>query len=192
MKKRSVKDRVLLLAKEKFLTQGFYKVSMDSLVQELRTSKSSLYNHFSSKDDLVKAVIDQLDFEINTSLQKILDDDKLTFKGKLIATSEFTKNLLSSVNEIFLKDLEISTPDIWEYYQELRRNRIDRYYRSLFEDGIREGVVRADIDINVILVIYLNLTELPLKQEYLTFLGVKNESIYEDATEVFLKGILVQ
>lgn len=192
MAKKTIRDRVLRVAKDKFLKQGFHKVSMDSLVQELRTSKSSLYNHFRSKDELVKAVVDQLNLEINTALEQIIEDDKRSFKGKLIAISEFTKHLLSSVSDLFLKDLELNTPELWEYYQEARMDRINRYYRSLFESGIKEGAIRNDLDINVILAIYLSLTELPLKQKYMNFLDRNNENIYEDVTEVFLNGITVK
>ena len=200
----NVKERILKIAKQRFLKNGFYKVSMDNLVQELRTSKSSLYNHFSSKDDLVKAVIDDLNNEINSRLEVILNDDKLSFKGKLISVSEFTKNLLTNISEEFLRDLEINTPDIWEYYQASRSNRIDKYYRRLFELGVAEGMIRddihidihididIDIDIDIILAVYLNLMELPLKTEYIVFLDVKNQNIYEDATEVFLNGILTK
>jgi len=188
----SVKDRILNVAKQKFLRSGFYKVSMDSLVQELRTSKSSLYNHFSSKEELVKAVIDELNLEINTALSEILNNDKLSFKGKLISVSEFTKDLLSSVSEEFLKDLEINTPEIWEYYQRTRMERINKYYRRLFEIGISEGMIRSDININIILAIYLNLMELPLKAEHIEFLNMNNQNIYEDTTEVFLNGITIK
>jgi len=186
----SVKNRILKIAKQKFLKNGFYKVSMDSLVKELRTSKSSLYNHFSSKDELVKAVIDLLNIEINTKLEEILNDDLLSFKGKLIAVSEFTKNLLSSVSEDFLRDLEINTPEIWDYYQKNRIERINKYYRSLFEIGVEEGMIRNDISIDVILAVYLNLMELPLKSEYIEFLNMHNQNIYEYTTEVFLNGII--
>lgn len=192
MGKISVKERILKLAKQKFLKNGFYKVSMDNLVQELRTSKSSLYNHYASKEDLVQAVIDDLNFEINNELTQIIDNDKLSFKGKLIAVSEFTKNLLSSISEEFLKDLEINTPLIWESYQKNRKERINKYYRQLFEIGINEGLIRSDININIILAVYLNLMELPLKKEYIDFLDMNNQNIYEDATEVFLNGIIVK
>lgn len=188
----SVKDRILKVAKQKFLKNGFYKVSMDSLVRELRTSKSSLYNHFSSKEELVKAVIDVLNSEINTRLHEILNDDKLSFKGKLISISEFTKNLLSNTSEEFLKDLEINTPEIWEYYQKSRIDRINKYYRRLFEIGMNEGKIRDDINIDIMLAVYLNLMELPLKAEYIEFLDMKNQNIYEETTEVFLNGILTK
>lgn len=185
-----VKKRILKIAKEKFLKYGFYKVSMDSLVKELRTSKSSLYNHYASKEELVKAVIDSLNLEINSSLDDILNDDKLSFKGKLVAVSEFTKNLLTTVSDDFLRDLEINTPQIWQYYQQTRLERINKYYRSLFELGVKEGLVRDDISIDLILAIYLNIMELPLKTEHISFLKEYNQNIYEDTSEVFLNGII--
>jgi len=188
----NVRTRILKIAKKKFLKNGFYKVSMDSLVKELRTSKSSLYNHFSSKEDLVQAVIDQLNIDINSALDEIVNNDKLSFKGKLIEVSEFTKKLLTEVSEEFLKDLEINTPNIWDYYQKTRVERINNYYRKLFETGINEGMLRDDISIDVILAIYMNLMELPLKTEYQQFLGIHNQNIYEFTTEIFLNGIIME
>ena len=192
MKKMAVKERVLKIAKQKFLKHGFYKISMDSLVKELRTSKSSLYNHFSSKEALVKAVIDDLNVEINSKLEEIIDNDRLSFKGKLIAVSEFTKNLLSNVSEEFLNDLEINTPHIWDYYQNARLQRIDKYYRKLFEIGVNEGMIRNDISLDLILLVYLSLTELPLRAEQINLLRMDNENIYEDTTEIFLNGIITK
>jgi len=190
MKKQSVRERVLRIAREKFLKHGFYKISMDRLVQELRTSKSSLYNHFRSKDELVLTVIDELNAEINQMLGSVLNDDKLTFKGKLIAISEFTSQLLSQVSEEFLHDLELHTPEIWEHYQEARKQRIENYYRQLFDAGIQEGMVRNDLNPDLILITYLSLTEIPLRSGYVDFLNMNNQDIYDHITEIFLKGIL--
>lgn len=185
-----IKQRILNLAKQKFLKSGFYKVSMDSLAQELRTSKSSLYNHFSSKDDLVKAVMVSINSEINSKLDEIIDDDKLSFKGKLVSISDFTRDLLLNVSEEFLRDLEINTPEIWDYYQINRIERIDKYYRRLFEIGINEGIIRNDINIDIIIAIYFNLMELPLKNKYIEFLNMNSQNVYDDVTDVFLNGII--
>ena len=186
----NIRDRIVRVAKQRFLKNGFYKVSMDSLVKELRTSKSSVYNHFSSKDELVKAVIDLLNIEINSKLRNVLDDDKLSFKGKLISISEFTNDLLTNVSDTFLKDLEINTPDLWDYYQKTRMERINKYYRRLFEIGIDEGMIRNDLNMEIILLVYLNLMELPLKAENIEFVKMYNQNIYEETTDVFLNGIL--
>ena len=187
-----IKQRILNLAKQKFLKSGFYKVSMDSLAQELRTSKSSLYNHFSSKDDLVKAVMVSINSEINSKLDEIINDDKLSFKGKLVSISDFTRDLLLNVSEEFLRDLEINTPEIWDYYQKTRLERINKYYRNLFEIGVNEGLIRTDIKLDIILAVYFNLMELPLKAEHIDFLDMNNQTIYLDATEIFLNGIMIK
>ncbi|WP_067028933.1 TetR/AcrR family transcriptional regulator [Allomuricauda sp. CP2A] len=190
MKKGTIKKRVLKLAYEKFLRHGFYRVSMDSLVEELRTSKSSLYNHYSSKEDLVKAVIDEINNKINTKLESVTENENLPFKDKLIIISEFTKNYLSKVSDAFLKDLAISTPGIGDYYEQQRTKRIKKYYKRLFETGISEGAVRKDIDLDLILAIYLNLTMMPLRPEYHQLLNMENKNIYSDVQEIFMNGIL--
>ncbi|MCK0189125.1 TetR/AcrR family transcriptional regulator [Arenibacter sp. F20364] len=165
---------------------------MDSLVKELRTSKSSLYNHFASKEALVQAVMDSLNNEINTQLEEILNDDKLSFKGKLASVSDFTRNLLISVSEEFLRDLEMNTPDIWDSFQQNRIERINKYYRRLFEIGINENVIRSNVNLDIIIAIYFNLMELPLKNKYIDILNMNNQNIYDDVTDVFLNGIIVK
>lgn len=188
----NVRTRVLNVAKQKFLKYGFYKVSMDSLVKELRTSKSSLYNHFASKEELVKAVMDSLNNEINSKLEEIINDEKLSFKGKLASISDYTRKLLLNVSEEFLNDLEINTPDIWGAYQKNRVSRIDKYYRRLFEIGMDEGIIRSDVNLDIVIAIYFNLMELPLKSSYIKLVNMNSEDIYESVTDVFLKGIMVE
>ena len=188
----NVRTRILKVAKQKFLKYGFHKVSMDSLVKELRTSKSSLYNHFASKEALVKAVMDSLNNEINIQLEEILNDDKLSFKGKLASVSDFTRNLLINVSDEFLRDLEMNTPDIWDIFQQNRIERINKYYRRLFEIGINEKVIRSDVNLDIIIAIYFNLMELPLTNKYIDILNMDNQNIYDDVTDVFLNGIIVK
>ncbi|MEX2336884.1 MAG: TetR/AcrR family transcriptional regulator [Fulvivirga sp.] len=191
-RKSTIKDRVLRLAREKFLKHGFYKISMDNLVRELRTSKSSLYNHFDSKESLVEAVLIALNIEINHKLEEVLSDDQLTFKGKLIAISAFTKQILTEVSEEFLSDLEVHTPDLWDKYQKMRKKRINNYYGKLFEIGINKGVIRSDIDPALILSVYLSLTEIPIKFKHINHLGMAHEEVYGKITEIFLNGVLRQ
>jgi AcrR family transcriptional regulator len=59
------RNRVVELAKKRFLAHGFHRVSLDSLVGELHTSESTVYKYFKTKEDLVKEMIDRLDLEIN-------------------------------------------------------------------------------------------------------------------------------
>lgn len=192
MARNNLRERFLRTAKNRFLQDGFHKTSMDSLAKELNTSKSSVYNHFSSKEDLVKAIIERLDFEINNELEEVLNNSNLEFKTKLISIFDLTKNRLSSISDKFFKDLESVTPDVWDYYQEIRKLRINNYYKRLFEIGIREGEIRDDVDIDLIVTIYLHLTKIPLEADNISSLHMSSQIIYKEITEVFLNGIFTR
>lgn len=185
----NIKERILTLAQEKFFRHGFYKVSLDELVAELRTSKSSLYNHFKSKDDLVYQVLKRVNSEINQNLEKILENRKLSFYGKLSEIFAFTVTLLDRAGEDFLKDLRIYTPDLWKEYMQMRDERIDRYYRSLFDSGIKEGIIRDDLDIDLMLDVYFKLTEISVSADAFSGGKFSNQEVYRQISILFLEGI---
>ena len=187
--KLTVRERVFNKAREYFLKNGFYHFSMDKLAREMHTSKSSIYNHFESKNAIVQELLMQLNTEINTKLEDILEDGQLSFRDKLVRITAFTKQVLEEVSEQFLADLEIHTPDLWEAYQEMRSQRVNKYYKALFEEGIKEGLLRSDISIELILSVYFSLTEIPLKAEYARLIGQPHEWIYDSITEIFLHGV---
>ncbi|MHB1689000.1 MAG: TetR family transcriptional regulator, partial [Ignavibacteriaceae bacterium] len=51
------KEKILELAREIFLQEGFYKTSLDGIAQQLKISKKTIYKHFRSKDELVRESI---------------------------------------------------------------------------------------------------------------------------------------
>ena len=186
----NLKERILKIAGEKFLSQGFHKVSVDSLVAELRTSKSSIYKYFESKEALVATLVEQVNSIINRQLAQIVDHPETGFEDKLLQITRFTSKLMRLVSKQFLEDLRIHTPDIWADYQQKRKERIQNYYRRLFRQGLDEGLIRSDIDLDLITMAYLQLTELTVKEERLSELPYSGEEIYEHISVLFLEGAL--
>lgn len=187
-----LKERILKVAGEKFLSQGFYKVSIDSLVAELRTSKSSIYKYFSSKEDLVATLLEQLNGIINRQIEQITQHAELGFEDKLLHLMRLTSKLQRLVGPQFLEDLRIHTPELWEGYQQQRAERIQRYYYGLFRLGVREGYIRSDIDLQLIIGAFLKLTEFTVDQEALQGLPYNNDQVFEHLTALFLEGGLEQ
>ena len=52
-----VRDRIVAVAERVFLRSGFSRVLMDDLARELGMSKKTVYAHFASKEDLLRAVL---------------------------------------------------------------------------------------------------------------------------------------
>lgn len=54
----SARDRILAAASHLFCHQGFSATGVDSIIAQAGTAKATLYKHFSSKEDLIAAVLD--------------------------------------------------------------------------------------------------------------------------------------
>jgi AcrR family transcriptional regulator len=186
------KQRILVVARRKFFRYGFNRVSIDSIIRDLRTSKSTIYKYYKTKEDLIKDVIDQLNNEINTSIEDIINDNELSFSEKLHSVVEYTKNTLAEINEEFLQDLKFYTPEIWEYYEKGREYRVDTYYRKLFNDGVAEGTVRKDIDLEILMKVYFNLTEMTVDADQFKKVNYTNQDLYAEISKIFLEGALVR
>jgi hypothetical protein len=96
------------------------------------------------------------------------------------------------INEEFLQDMKFYTPAIWDYYEECRQNRIDKYYRRLFLHGVEQGIVRKDIDLEILLKIYLHLTDMSVDADQFNKINYSNQDIYSEISKVFLEGALVR
>lgn len=55
---RSTRDQILLTAHDLFYRVGFHAVGLDAILQAVGVTKTTFYNHFSSKEDLVKEVLE--------------------------------------------------------------------------------------------------------------------------------------
>jgi len=190
MKTDKTKQRILKSASQRFFKHGFYKISMDSLVTELRTSKSTIYKYFPSKEDLVQAVLEDVNSEINNNLRTIINDTTKNFQEKLIAVTQYTAKILTKVSEEFLTDLRTHTPDLWELYLEMRQDRLENLYGILFKKGIADGLIRNDVQPDFLLLVYTKLTELAVQPDALSGLPMAINDAYAELSVLFLEGAL--
>ena len=192
MKSGTTRQRILDIAEKQFFRHGFYRVSMNNLVEELHTSKSTIYKYFQSKEDLVEAVLMDINRKINTSLEKIIDDNSMPFPDKMEKITQFTGDILSRVGEEFLNDLSRYTPLLWEEYQRLRRERLENLYGRLINNGVQDGILRSDIQSGFLLLVYTKLTEIAVQPELLSELSLSNTEAYSLLSKIFLEGTLTE
>ncbi|KAB1230465.1 TetR/AcrR family transcriptional regulator [Chryseobacterium viscerum] len=92
MKKEKVRDRIIRVASDLFYKQGFNSTGINQIIAEADIAIGSLYNHFSSKNDLLQAYLikEELNwfegFESSTS--KISEP-----REKLLALIDYRKKL---------------------------------------------------------------------------------------------------
>lgn len=148
------RSRIIGKAKDLFLRKGFSKVTMDDLVRELGISKKTIYKYFPAKDDLIVAVLDTHIQKVSIEIQKIVNDPSSGFIEKLSSLWEFIGNMLTEMSVQFQGDLYRFRPDLWKRIEEIRSEKITGNLKALFEEGRRLGVLRDDIDADLVDLIY--------------------------------------
>jgi AcrR family transcriptional regulator len=186
--KNELKDNILNAASEKFFRYGCSRVSIDELVSDLHTSKSAIYRFFSSKEDLINSVMIHFNQYINTNIGLIINDKSVSFQKKLEMIMAFTTKVLQKVSKDFLDDLKINFPNIWKRYLEMREERLSNLYLKFFKQGIKQGNIRNDIPVNLILIVYTKLTEIVVEPDNRDSIGIGIENTYEMITSLFLEG----
>lgn len=68
----STRDKLINAANDLFYDQGFHAVGIDQIIDRVGVTKTTFYNHFESKDDLVIAVLQERDRIDFTEWMKIM------------------------------------------------------------------------------------------------------------------------
>jgi AcrR family transcriptional regulator len=55
--RESARDRIIRTAHDMFYASGFHAVGLDAILTKVGVTKTTFYNHFESKDDLVREVL---------------------------------------------------------------------------------------------------------------------------------------
>ncbi|MFS0556814.1 TetR/AcrR family transcriptional regulator [Brevibacillus sp. 179-C9.3 HS] len=89
MKRTSNRDHVIATASDLFLQKGLMNTSMDDVVAHSKVSKSNIYYHFKSKEELVVAVLSYRMHVLRVAMETILQrtDQPVTVRIELIFTT---------------------------------------------------------------------------------------------------------
>ncbi|MBL4639361.1 MAG: TetR family transcriptional regulator [Kordiimonadaceae bacterium] len=82
----SKKDELVQKALKVFYREGFHATGMDRLVAETKISKTSMYKHFGSKDDLILATLKLRDQQFRDSFIGFVENAASDPVEKLLAT----------------------------------------------------------------------------------------------------------
>lgn len=148
---KAKRDEIIKIARQQFLKNGFGGTSIDSIVEILGGSKSTIYNHFTNKEDLFAAVIrnfghasNSLDFPVrNGNIRDELSAFAFDRQKRVFS------NLNISIMRIVIAEAA-RQPSIAELYF---RNAPEPTYAALRvylkEAEERGDLVIADIDVAV-------------------------------------------
>lgn len=148
------KEQIIEQAFELFLRYGLKSVSMDDVARSLGISKKTVYQHVSTKKELVNlvmAMMSQRDLEtVHHSMVESTDAI-----DEYLRNSRYFINNMRKVSPTTLYDLKKYYPDVW---QKQMVEQLDQFQEGILNNikrGMAEGLFRDDLLPEIIGKLYL-------------------------------------
>jgi AcrR family transcriptional regulator len=185
-----LRKRIVFESRELFLRRGFVPVTTGEIAERLGISKATLYKYFSSKDEMLRAVVDTIKTEVLAGVEAIVADTSADFLGKLARLMTHLGNWVSSLGRVLAGDLRRNAPEVWEDIDRFRKEKILVNFTALLEAGVAEGVVRADLDRELFLRMFLDLVQNFINPDALIESQRSAREVFETLFKVVFEGIL--
>lgn len=169
-----------------FLKKGFQETPMREIAQAAGIGKSTLYDYFRTKDEiLIYFFEDQLN-DMTEEAQKIALQNLSADKRLRQVMEKYIENLLAN-KKLFLKlsqELQRLKPESQKKIQE-KQHAYQDLIRALIEEGIREGIFRK---VNALLSAQLLISGISSFVFDSRAKGIPQEMLKE-TLDIFYKGI---
>ena len=181
-----MKTRIINAFIEETRNNGI-KFTMDDLARRLGISKRTLYEHFSSKVDILDSIIDVTLAEFDEQTRRILDNPNLTLLEKIRKVIVVVPEHNDFYDLRILEQLKRTYPAQWE-----RVNREMHQWddlKGLLEEGIRTGVIK-NINIDLLMRLIIDATNATMDRQFFLAHSISVTEALESIVDVLLMGMV--
>lgn len=143
------KDRILKGAEELFFKYGIKSITMDDIAKHLGISKKTIYQYYSDKNEMVETLMIQR-MQINECEFKQIADQSANVIEEVFAMMKHIGIMFSQMNPNLFYDLQKYHPNSWKQFKKFKEDCIERMVEDSVKRGIKQGLVRADINTKII------------------------------------------
>lgn len=113
-----MRKRIMTVAVEEMSERGL-KFTMSDLARQLGVSKRCLYEHFESKEDLIRSILYAIFLDIREQHKKIITDPALPFQQKLRDILCVTPTVFSPTTGRMGEEIKRFMPEEWHRLEHL-------------------------------------------------------------------------
>ena len=186
-----VRENILQVAIERMQQVGIRSVSVDDICHELGMSKKTFYVYFPSKDDLVQAILHKHEQKVGHELDNALS--KRTITQVIVEWAKIAKS--ANKNDLktppMMYDLEKYYPQLFAVHKKVMRQTAEKILVRFLEKGVSEGIFRAEIDVDVVAMMFLDMQYRLL--DLLTSGQMTKEEVHRigrQRMDIMMRGIL--
>ncbi len=186
------KARIVAAARVHFFTHGFRNVTMDCLAEELGMSKKTLYAHFTSKTEILEAVLYDQCARVQADLDQVSRGCADDFTGCLQQLLACAQRYTGEIQPPFIRDMAREAPEMFAIITRRRREILEQSFGRLFNEGRRAGFIRQDLPVKLILEILLGAVEAVVNPVKMNELDLTPKTGFSSIISVVLRGIVTE
>lgn len=161
-----MKEKIIDIAAEMFLTLGFKSVTMDDIASEMGISKKTIYVHFPNKTKLIESVTMHMFDTISCGIEGICNLHKNPIE-EIYDIKNLVRDHLKGEKSSPLHQLQKYYPKIFESLKEKQFKVMNECVKDNLNRGIEAGLYRSNLNIDFISRIYFN-----------NMIGLKNPKLF--------------
>ena len=131
-----------------FLCNGIKSVTMDMIASQLGISKRTLYENFKEKNELLLACLESQEMERRARLEVYFANRKNVI-DLLLNVYEDILRFMRNTSPMFFVDMERYYPRVNDKYENDKECHKQATV-DLLKEGVGEGVIRADINMEIV------------------------------------------
>lgn len=172
-----------------FMRYGIKSLTMDDVARELGISKKTLYQFVENKNDLVMKV---MEMHIGQEMKECHD---LSVKSanaldEMFFVMESNTQQMQAMKSNIIYDLQKYHRDAWEKIQEFIQGFLYRVVRANLERGVREGLYRADFDVDIVAKFHIALSLTLFDETMFPPAAYSKAKLFQEYLMHYLYGIL--
>ena len=185
------KVHIIRTAGELFFRLGIRSVSIDDICRELGMSKKTFYVYFASKDELIEQMLQANINYMEGKMKDLLDlNDFRHLVKAFVKHQEAEKNDVRRVPQL-VYDLKKYYPRQFADFQVNCFETQKTYLKKYLEQGVSEGLVRADLNIELTAVLFAKIHSDAIRDfEVIEAHNHNMHQLAHTAMDVFVRGIL--
>ena len=151
-------------------------------------SKKTIYKYFPAKEDLVRATVSEfLNFH-KDRISEIINENSNAVT-KLHKIFIYLGEIISSVNEKYINDVQSHMPDLWKDIDTFRTKMMTINIGKIIEQGKKEGVF-IDKTSSIITGVFISSVRGVINPEFIMNNKFSIKSALDETIEIIMNGIM--
>jgi TetR/AcrR family transcriptional regulator, cholesterol catabolism regulator len=182
------REEILIAAARLIVSRGYAACTMRAVAEQVQIKAGSLYYHFSSKDQIIKEILNSgLVMLLKKARQRLETLPRnATFAERIRAAIDVHISSMASRDAVLMQIYEHLPPVLKRESSAMRKDYASLWF-ELFSDGIERGEIASDLNLTLFVPYFLGgLNRVP---EWSRSVGAEAPEVARLAATVLLDGV---